>query len=451
MKKIAALILSGILTCTALSGCASQTAPQSSSPAGSAASNAASSGTASSTADKAEEANLRLMWWGSQVRHDGTVAVAKSYTDQHPNVKIQTEFMGFGDYFQKLNTLVAANDAPDIMQMGNAFLTYEKKLEPLDSYVEKGLLDLSDTSESFLMPTTLNGKLLGVSLGTTAFSMVYDPELFQQAGVAEPTENWTWDEFEQACKQVNDKLGIYGTGALSDFWGGCSVYVGQHGDSLDVYNQDGTALGYTDDSMLADYFRMKQRLMEHGTTYPTPDVIASIKDIQGDLIVQKKSAISWVNINQYVSLATAAARPLKVIPYPKLTADGPSGMSIRSSMAFSMSSESKYKDEAAKFISYFVNDLDANSILQGERGVSIMSKVRDHLSQGADPLVKETYDYIDLVGKIASQKQPVEPTGQMEIEDISKRVNEELAFGKTTPDEAAAKFRKEATAILEKK
>ncbi len=439
MKKFVAAALSCMLLAT--TAACSGNAP---SPAASAAAPSAPVSTAAAPVE------LRVMWWGSQARHDGTIAAIELYMKQNPNVTIQSEFMGFDDYFQKLNTLVAANDAPDVMQMGGGFATYDQQLEDLQPYVDSGLLDISDMSDTFKNLTTYNGRLVGISLGINSTCMAYDPAIFAKAGVAEPTEDWTWEDFESACNTIHEKLGIYGTDAMSDFWTGANIYPNQHDSSLGVYNADGTALGYSDDTMLADYYRMKVRLLDSGA-FPTPDVTAAIKDLQGNLLVQEKSAMCWINANQFVALSQAAGRELKIAPYPKVTKDGPSGMSVNSGLAFSMSNTSAHKEEAAKFISFMVNDLEANDLMGGERGIPVMAKVREHLaSNSTDPAVKAAYAYLDLVGKIASTTQPVEPDGQLEIEDISKRINEELAFGRITPDDAAAKFRKEVEEVLDR-
>lgn len=443
MKKVTSLLLAGLIAAASLTACSSGT-ETSSAPAESQGSSSQSSEQA---AEPAEEITLRLAWWGSQVRHDGTIAVTDLYTEQNPNITFQCEFMGFDDYFQKFNTLVAANDVPDVFQLGNNFRTYQSVIEPLDSYKESGILDLSDTTEAFLLPTTVDGQLLGVSLGTNAYCMIYDPAIFEQAGVAEPTDDWTWDDFEQACYQITEKLGIYGTGDIS-FWN-MACYIMQHGEEYSIYNEDATGLGYDDDSIVTDFFNMKKRLIDTDGVYPTPDILASIKDTQSDLIVSSQAAISWQPSNLYSAICEVAQRPLKMVPYPKLTADGPSGMFVRNSQAFSISNNSSYKDEAAKFVSFFLNDLEANELLNGERGVPIMSKVREHLASQADDVVAATYDYLDVIGEIASHTQPGEPSGQIELEDASKRINEELAFGRISSEEAAAEFRSEAEQIMD--
>lgn len=394
-----------------------------------------------------EKVEIRFMWWGSQTRHDRTIAAIDMYMEENPNVTISYEFIGGGDYWTKLSTLAASGDVPDVFQIGNNFLTYESIIEPLEPYIESGIIDVSDTNDSYLSTTRIKGVQMGISLGVNTLAMVYDPAMFAEAGVAEPTENWTWEDFEAACLQIHDKLGIYGSSQFSDFFVGLVTNVPQYGTGETVYNENADGLGYENDEYLANYLAMKKRLADAGA-YPTPGEIASITDIENDFLVTGKAAISWVFSNQAVSMVNAAGRELKLSTIPKQTADGVSGLCIRSSSAASIYNGSKNKEEAAKFINWFINDEEANLILAGERGVPIMSKVREAIREACDPekdaITVATYEFVDKVGELASNPPPMEPAVQMEIEDILSQCNEQVQFGTMTPEEAAAMFRSEA-------
>lgn len=399
--------------------------------------------------NKPEKIEMRIMWWGSQTRHDRTMAVLDLYTQKNPHITFNPEFMGSNDYWQKLNTLVAANDVPDVFQIGNNFLTYYSAIEPLDEYIKNGLIDVSDTNENFLSTTRINGELLGISLGTNSLALLYDPAIFDQAGLSYPTTDWTWDEFEQACYTIKDKTGLYGSSMLNDFFIGCIISIPQYGTNETFYNEDVTGLGYKDDQFFANYLQMKYNLTKAGA-YPTPGELAEIKDIEGDLIVTGKAAVTWVHSNQLVAVMNAANRPLAITVPPKRTKDGPSGLCIRSSQAMSIYNKSKYKDEAANFISFFVNDIDANNILDGERGVPIMGKVRSALAEKADDATRQMYEFVDLAGKLASNPPPVEPAAQIEIQDVITRVNEQVIFDQITPLETAQIMRKAVEQALQR-
>jgi multiple sugar transport system substrate-binding protein len=65
---------------------------------------------------------LRFTWWGSDTRTKLTQQVIDAYQKDHPNVTIKGEFGEWSGYWDKLATTVAANDAPDIIQMDEKYL-----------------------------------------------------------------------------------------------------------------------------------------------------------------------------------------------------------------------------------------------------------------------------------------------------------------------------------------
>ena len=96
------------------------------------------------------------MWWGSQTRHDRTLRVLDMFTEK-TGIEFEPEFYGFDDYISKLNILIAANDPPDLMQLGGNFPTYIDHIEFLNPYIENGIIDVSNTDPSFIAITTLDG------------------------------------------------------------------------------------------------------------------------------------------------------------------------------------------------------------------------------------------------------------------------------------------------------
>jgi hypothetical protein len=205
-KKIIAATMAAAM-CVSLAACGGSTA--SSSAAESTASSTAES-TASSTADAAstgdEEVDLRMAWWGSQDRHDRTIKAIELYESLHPNVKIEYEYYSFDDYFTKLKTLVASDQVWDIFQLGGNFPMYMDKIYPLDDYIASGVVDVSGIGDANLKTTQdTEGHQLGISNGLNSYGIAYDPDMFAEAGVAEPTDTWTWDDYANAANTIHDK------------------------------------------------------------------------------------------------------------------------------------------------------------------------------------------------------------------------------------------------------
>lgn len=426
LKKVLALLSAAAVT---LSLTACGVAPASSTP--------VASGSAAVPASTGEKVKLRMAWWGSQTRHDITQQVIDLYESQNANIDIEAEFYDFDGYFNKLNTLVASNDVWDIFQLGGNFPTYIDKIVPLDAYVESGVVDVSNTTEMFLNTTMSDGKLIGLSSGVNCYGIAYDPAMFTEADVPQPTDNWTWDDWKSACLTIHEKLGIYGSSKMDDFIAGASMGISQEDFKLNFFALSNDKLGFDDATMMQDYFAIRKELVDAGA-YPDPGAISEIKDIEGDFLVTGEAAMTWVASNQMPTLAAAAGREIKMAVVPRKVADGPSGATIQSSQMLCISQDSAYPEEVAKFISFFQNDAQANAILNGERGVPIMSNVREVLLEGADAAKQEMYDFVDKIGSFETgEVNVISPAPKTEIEDQYKLIMDKVVFGELTPEQAA--------------
>lgn len=117
-----------------------------------------------------------------------------------------------GDYPRALTTLLAANNAGDVMYL---------PAEAVDGFVATGkILPLSGVVnttpyiKSLNTAFTRNGKLYAVAKDFNTLTMVYNKDLFDEAGVAYPTNNETWTSLATKLRQVKQKLG-------NDYYGAC--------------------------------------------------------------------------------------------------------------------------------------------------------------------------------------------------------------------------------------
>lgn len=388
----------------------------------------------------AEPVVLRMAWWGSQARHDKTIAVIEMYEEQNPHVDIQYEFYDFDGYFTKLNTLVASNDCWDIMQMGGNFPAYLSKILPLNDFIESGIIDTTHTTDTMLKTTRYNGVQVGVSNGVNTYGIAYDPAMFAEAGIPEPQEGWTWDDYAEISMQFKEKLGIYGSSKFDDFAAGCGSGIPQYGLEYSFYAMTNDDLGFDDYSLLIDYIQMRADLTAAGA-YPDPGALAEIKDIEGDFLVTGEAAMTWVASNQFIALAEAAGRELKLVPIPRRTKDGPAGAAIQSSQMFSISTDSKNPEEAAKFLNFFWTNEEANKILANERGMSIFSNVLEALEPDLTPEQIKVNEFVNLIGSYeVGEFNPISPAPSQEIQDYYKLIIEKVIYGEMTAEDAAKEF-----------
>lgn len=390
-----------------------------------------------------DNVTLRIAWWGSQPRHDYTLQVIELYQKANPHVKIEAEYASWDDYWKRLAPQAAANELPDIIQMDLSYISqYGEKgqLEDLTPYLNNGI-DVSDISENAIAGGKLGDKLYGFNLGVNALQVHYDPELLKRIGVDKLDENWTWETYVELGRKAADAGLYFETGLRPEVF--FAYYLRQHGQHL--YSADGTSLGYDDDQLFIDYFTMTTEAAKNGSS-PMPDVLAQIKGIEDDPLVKNEAVSVWQWSNQFVGLQQAAGRTLEMHPLP-----GPNvkdGMFLKPSMFFSIASNSAQKEEAAKFISYWVNDIEANKLIKGDRGVPVAGKVKEALKPELPVELQKVFDYITWAESNSSPGDPPDPLGAAEVMALFKTYDEQMKFDQISPAEAAAKFRQEANAIL---
>ena len=55
-----------------------------------------------------------------------------------------------------------------------------------------------------------DGKIYVVPKDKDTIALLYNKEIFDEAGVTYPTADWTWDDLESASQTIYDKTGKYG-------------------------------------------------------------------------------------------------------------------------------------------------------------------------------------------------------------------------------------------------
>ncbi len=160
---------------------------------------------------KDERVKIQFASWGSKTEVEIIKDVIREYEAQTPDVRV--EFLHIPqNYFQKIHLLFASNTEPDVLFLNNHYLPLyanSGRLMPLEFaggvYDKKVLEALSWHGEIFALPRDIS--LLVV---------YYNKDLLKRAGVAEPKEGWTFEEFLSKAKRVKEKTGAFGVSFEED-------------------------------------------------------------------------------------------------------------------------------------------------------------------------------------------------------------------------------------------
>jgi len=301
----------------------------------------------------------------------------------------------------------------------------------------------------------LGGKNYAINLGNNTLCFEVDEDAFKKAGVNVPGDKWTWDDFEKIAMALREKAGMYGdSDSLYNWELWRSVYLAM---GTNIWSADGTQLGYTDDKVYADFLKMAVRLQKAKAIPTREEEIAAQWTIENNLFVKGQAAMTWLWTNQIVGSLNAAGdkRNVKIVTLPVPVGAKTGGHYMKPSMFFSVTANSKNPKEAAMFIDFFTNSVEANEILLAERGVPISSAVREGIKSKLGKAQIAMFDFVSQAEKSAAPIPPPDPANTGEISGsnnslIVAKVIEPVMYGKLTPEDGMALLRKEANAILAK-
>lgn len=159
-----------------------------------------------------------------------------AFQEEYPYITVEVETIGYDDYFTQMQTRVAGGTAPDC---------YELNIENFAAYANKGMLaeisgiDVSGLNETALNAFNVKGVQYGLPESFSNVVLIYNKDLFDQAGVAYPTADWTQDDLQAAAEAIralgDDIFGIWQPITYNEFF----KVVAQYGGAL--LNEDKTA------------------------------------------------------------------------------------------------------------------------------------------------------------------------------------------------------------------
>ncbi len=455
MKRLAAMGMAAVMAAS-LAGCGGSSDSAGSEAAGSSAAGSSAAAEGSSSAEgSGEPVTIKITWWGGQSRHDYTQKLLDTYTASHPNVTFEAMPSGWDGYFDKLATQAASGSMPDIVQMDYLYIsTYAKNnsLADLQPYMDDGTIETADIDPNLLASGQVDGKMAGMVLSSSYAALGYNPEVLSGAGLTEPDSSWTWEDFVNDCKTIKEKSDKYGAVAYGvvDDMNLFKYWVRQNGTEL--FSEDNRSLGYEDDKVYADYVTMWNDLITDGAV-PNPDEHAQIQALgqeAGPVVTGEGGFIAeW---NNYASKMESVNPNLKVVTPPMMAGSENKGLWMKPGMFFSVAETSKVKKEAAEFINWFINSEEANDIIMAERGTPVSSKIREYMAGNGTLSAQQQkmFEAVDAAQELCGSTPAPDPVGISEVNEAFKNSAYEVFYGQTTPEEAAAKFRSEANAILER-
>lgn len=165
-----------------------------------------------SCGEKKEVVTIKVSFWGDNKQIGIIKSIIEPWDKKRKDIEVVLEHIPSTRYMQKIQTEFAAGVGPDVVfaEVNNYIELYSRDmLIPLNSFVSNDpSINLSDYYPELIRRFTRDGNLYVIGRDIAPFACIYyNKDLFDQAGIPYPKDNWNTDDLLRIAKQLTKKEG----------------------------------------------------------------------------------------------------------------------------------------------------------------------------------------------------------------------------------------------------
>lgn len=161
-----------------------------------------------STTDLSSRKLVVAMWDKNQL--DGIQEIVKDFTSE-TGIEVDIQVTPWDQYWTMLEAGATGGSLPDVFWMHsnefNKYAQYEMLLDLTDKINSSELIDLSKYPEDIVEIYNYEDKQFAIPKDIDTIALWYNKTMFDEAGMEYPNENWTWDDFRNACEKLTKEDG----------------------------------------------------------------------------------------------------------------------------------------------------------------------------------------------------------------------------------------------------
>ena len=293
--------------------------------------------------------------WGAPEELAVWNQIVAEFEAANTNIKVNVEVSDWGAYWDKLKTQLAASTPPDIFAMdAPLFLDYQSRgvLLNLQPYIDQNPDMLKDVYQQTLSAYQTSDGYYGLPRDFQTIVLFYNKDMFDAAGMAYPTSDWTWEDLRTAAKQLtkdtsgDGKIDQYGF--VFDQWDmepGWSEAIWAYGGDIVNADHTKTLIG---DPAARQAWQLLYDMVFVDKSVPDANTIGQYG---GDLFQAKVAAMMPMGHWAVPGYNTGGFK-YDVAPMPK----GPAGQATSvNSAGFVVAKATKHPQEAFDFIKFVLS------------------------------------------------------------------------------------------------
>src|SRR5437870_1006361 len=169
----------------------------------------------------------KITWWHamSGINGEAINRIVQSFNASGKGLTVEAVFQGtYGDVLAKLNTAIASNAAPALVQVydiGQAYMYDSGQVVPMQAFIDRDKFNTSDFEPAVINYYKYQDKLQSMPFNASAPILYYNKDAFKEVGLDPAKPPVTFTEIADAAKKLTKKDA---SGATVRFGFGPSIY-----------------------------------------------------------------------------------------------------------------------------------------------------------------------------------------------------------------------------------
>lgn len=344
-----------------------------------------------------EKIVLRYMTWEDGDWQKFSEEFIADYMEKNPHITIQYEPVAGSEYMTKLKTALSSGTAPDICWVDNWKELFAKDVfEPLDEYIEKSDFDITGQNPSLVEAGSYHDKIYGLFGWAGVTAIYYNKDLFDAANVPYPQDGWTWSECKETAQKLTNGSGaekVYGLDTQLDWNGQYEVMM--WGNGARIIDDDLNYEGVMNSDKMVEALDWYTSFVKDGLSPQS----TSLKSAGGgdEMFKSGKLAMHYAFSGFAQSLeagGTFDMDKIGVVSLPVAVKGDQPSVNVSFTNPICISKDSKYKEEAFKFLVARVGAETQRDFCSKGWTVPSTAALAVEMGLAEDPLLKTFVDPI---------------------------------------------------------
>ncbi|MCC6803941.1 MAG: sugar ABC transporter substrate-binding protein [Anaerolineae bacterium] len=357
---------------------------------------------------------------------------------------------GWGDYTQKIITLMVGGESVDIIW--NAIeavplMADKGVLRELDSFMAddpdiQGYID--DVNPQLLQGLRWKDQQFLLPFAWNAVLMYYNKQVFADAGVAEPAADWTWDDFLAAAQQLTQDTNGDGTPDIWGFQTGFSTWsLGPWPISNGSFwlSEDFSEPWYTRPETIEAVQFARDLIWEHGVA-PSGDFSPEAAFAAGTLAMFPAAPAT----REGLLASGMSADQYDVAYWPTKTGDGTHG-TIWGTDGYGITTNSQHPDIAWAMLKELVSNNVMSSLLSGQYA-SASAPARTSLAHDPRLVEASPANYLYFYDALAGARTVINSPIFAELGEIHSRYMSQVWANEMSVEDAMTNIQAEMEAAI---